>query len=474
MNPFQRLPNETIDAIFIHMHPIDVWRFQQSSKSSERALDPHLLTRPYALNDLMTVACVRGNNGAIRKAVSLGANVSMITLPQSRDQQSSTILCASRHLDTVAILFDLGARLDMDFNGLVDTERRIRERGKSAEFLQLCSERGVRDQFINFQDAIDHSLFDHVADVTEKEFEKWNADDIDKVSILLELGANSTALSEEQPAVTTLSYLIKNIGKQCPAPLCLPIIKLLLSKHPDLNAPSRELTQRVLESQNGFEPAEAAKLDVPVQTHFQPLFVYAYTIETPDSPGYDYLCSHGAKFEPIWQPGAPMEYYDSIPIFRLCQDWVEDGGPLLLNDGQFGVTKVFIERGAVKNVGIRFIKDALRPMMGILHRDANPSILIQRSHTLLKLVLQDGNLNSNMAGEMDDLLLEIVEEATVNGSGNTNLEFSDIVDPLTVALLLGKGAKLTTRAHGNWATKDVRDVVVSHLENDPYNITCDI
>lgn len=67
------------------MHPVDVWRFQQSSKSSERALDPYLRTRPYALNDLMTVACVRGNNGAIQKAVSLGANVSMITLLQSRD-----------------------------------------------------------------------------------------------------------------------------------------------------------------------------------------------------------------------------------------------------------------------------------------------------------------------------------------------------------------------------------------------------
>lgn len=152
----------------------------------------------------------------------------------------------------------------MDFNGLVDTERRIRERGKSAEFLHLCSERGVRDQFIDFQDAIDHSLFDHVADVTDKEFEKWNADDIDKVSILLELGANSTALSEEQPAHTTLSYLIKNMGEQCPAPLCLPIIRLLLSKHPDLNAPSRELTQKVLESQNGFDCAEAGTCPIAV------------------------------------------------------------------------------------------------------------------------------------------------------------------------------------------------------------------
>lgn len=217
-----------------------------------------------------------------------------------------------------------------------------------------------------------------------------------------------------------------------------------------------------------------AKLDVPVQTHFQPLFVYAYTIETPDSPGYDYLCGHGAKFEPIWHPGESVGYYNSISIFRLCQDWVEDGGPLLLDDGQFGVTKLFIERGAVKNVGIRFIKDALRPMMGILHRDANPSILIQRSHTLLKLVLQDVNPNPNMASEMDDLLLEIVEEVTVVGPGNANLEFGDIVDPITVALLLEKGAKLTTRAHGNWATKDVRDVVVSQLEKDPYNITCDI
>ena len=84
MNPFQRLPNEIIDAIFTNMHPVNVWRFQQSAKSSERALDPHLRTRPYALDKLMEFGCKNGNNKAVRKAVSLGADVSVMTISGCR------------------------------------------------------------------------------------------------------------------------------------------------------------------------------------------------------------------------------------------------------------------------------------------------------------------------------------------------------------------------------------------------------
>ena len=207
---------------------------------------------------------------------------------------------------------------------------------------------------------------------------------MERISILLELGASSVTLIQRggEPVGTTLSYLIKCIYDWWDYPLewSLPIFKLLLSKRPDLNAPSLEMTRRFLKDpdvpiswQSWFCPIAVAvghmvalgttevmdmlleagaKLDLPVHASLQPLFTYAMETETYDSPGYEYLCSRGARFEPVWHPQEPVEDHDLLPIFLLCHNWQDE---LLLNDGRFGVLKLFVERGAVKNVGLRFI-----------------------------------------------------------------------------------------------------------------------
>ena len=114
-------------------------------------------------------------------------------------------------------------------------------------------------------------------------------------------------------------------------------------------------------------------------------------------------------------------------------------------------------------------------MMGLDHEGVEPFIVIGRYHFLLNLVLQDGNLNPDLPQEIDNLLLEIVAEATFETTElGMSLNFSNIVDPVTVALLLERGAKLNTAVHDSLTTKDVRDDVASKLKRRPYFIVCNI
>lgn len=508
MNPFQRLPNEILDAIFIHLSPYEVWKAQQCSASTEQALDPHMRTRRSAADYLMLSACDTGNNQAVRKAVSLGADVSVVRpLPtDSSDSERSTIFCASFHPETVNLLLDLGARFDIDFKGVSSEKRKDNERDLSSEFYKLCSDRGITDQFVDFQACIDDSLFNRVQNWW---FEGGGHDGLmNRISILLELGASSVTLLETpgQPTVTTLSHLIRDIQYQYDHYSTLwglPILKLLLSKRPDPNSPSLEMTRKFLNdsdieiSWDTFAcPIAAAvgcmvssgttevmdllleagaKLDLPTHTYFQPLAQYAYLSKTHDGLGYKYLESNGASFEPLWHPGEESVDDDagaSIPILQLCRHLryfspVFYGGTLLGDDKLFGVMRLFIERGAVKNVGIRFIKDVLRPMGHQPYNADTQPIIIERSHILLKLTLQDDNLNPNKPGEIRGLFSEIVDQAINNPAGTQRV---NIIDPIIVAMLLQKGARLETRSR----TKEARDRVVSQLQRDPYNISFDI
>lgn len=506
MNPFQRLPNEILDAIFIHLEPEEVWTTQQCSASTERTLDPHMRTRRHAIDHLMWWACENGNNQAVRKAISLGADVSILrALPHQRSEHS-TVLYASFHPDTANLLLDLGARFGIEFKGASIDMRKDYERDLSPEFYKLCSDRGITEQFVDFQACIDDCLFERIQNWW---FESGDYDaGMKRISILLELGASSVTLLEtpEQPTVTTLSCLIRNIQDwydHYSTLWGLPILRLLLSKRPNPNSPSLEMTRKFLNDPDipiswdaftcpiaaavgcivSFGTTEVmdllleagAKLDLPTHTYFQPLAQYAYLSRTYDGIGYKYLENNGASFEPLWHPEEESVDDDagaSIPILKLCRDLryfspVFYGGTLLGDDNLFGVMKLFIERGAVRNVGIRFIKDVLRPM-GHLPYDADTQpIIIERSYLLLKLTLQDDNLNPNKPGEICALFSEIADQAINNpaGAGRVN-----IIDPIIVAMLLQKGARLETRSR----TKEARDHVISQLQRDPYNISFDI
>ncbi|RBR21403.1 uncharacterized protein FIESC28_04940 [Fusarium coffeatum] len=509
MNPFQKLPNEIIDAIFTNMHPANVWRFQQSAKSSERALDPHLRTRRYALDQLIEFGCKYGNNRAVRKALSLGADVSVMTVFGFGGYlQKSTILSASLHLDTVTLLFDLGARLDIS----PDRNCHGLQKYNTAEFFKLCSDRGARDQFDDFQSCIDRSLLENLPYIGES-----HDDAIDKVSMLMELGANPTKCMDEyfdRTAVskliadmegehykrTEVSKLVTDTEGSYSTSWGFPVLELLLSSEQlDLNSPSLWLTEDFLKNTE-MPPSQVqspiaaavrhmavtgstqimdmlleagAKLNLPVHASLQPLLVYADATGNPDGPGYDYLCSHGATFEQTWHPEDFVEDYDSRPIFLLCSVW--NRPPFILDVGNLGVITLFIERGAVKDVEIRFIKNSLRPMMGMDHEGAIPFNVIARYHFLLKLVLRDANISPSMSDEMNDLLREIVAETTVETTElGLSLDFSNIVDPVAVALLLERGAKLNAAVHGSWTTQDVRHDVASKLEKQPYFIVCNI
>lgn len=194
MNPFQRLPNEIIDAIFIHLRPDEVWTTQQCSISTERALDPHMRTRRSAADHLMLWACDTGNNQAVLKAVSLGADVSAVraSLNDSSDSERSTIYCARYNLDTVRLLLDLGARLDMDFKGFSDKGWKCFQGDLGPEVYQLFSDRGITDQFIDFQACIDQCLYLQIESGWSDT--KDIAEALKRISILLKLGASSVTI----------------------------------------------------------------------------------------------------------------------------------------------------------------------------------------------------------------------------------------------------------------------------------------
>ncbi|CAG7563854.1 unnamed protein product [Fusarium equiseti] len=468
MDPFTRLPNEIIDAIFIHLRPDEVWTTQQCSTSTERALDPHLRTRLHAIDYLMWWACRDGNNKAVRKAVSLGADVSVVrAVPGDRsDSEHSTIHCACYNLDTVRLLLDLGVRLDIDFKGVADEGRENLERNFNPEVYKLFSDRGMTDQFIDFKDSIDHCLSQEIIGWWNEIVE--GPDIMENISILLELGASSVTLIQNPGGFTgtTLSYTIKCMHDWYdyqPAPWCLPILKLLLSKRPDLNAPSLEITGRFLRDPDVLMWWEA---------HVCPIAAAVWCMVVL---GYEYLISHGASFEPVWHLGESGRDIDSTPIFFLCKDWHDsiglEGRTLLFDDGKLGIIKLFIERGSVKKLGLRFVKNVLRPITDEeIEGDKQPAV-IERSHILLRLILRDENLDPNNRGAIHELISEIVDQAFANVSGSGQfLYFSNIIDSILVAILLQKGAKLETRS----LTKDVRDYVVSELQRDPYNIRIDI
>ena len=382
MNPFTRLPNEIIDEIFFRLDTAVIWKFQQSSPSPETLLDSHLRVRPHALDELMFYGCQHGNNEAVRKAVSLGANVS-ITSRNGYDQ--STILCASTHLKTVSLLFDLGARLDVHGRGFTTRDRREAEDTRCPKFYQLCWNRGASDQFVDFQGSIDSALYMEVLRAKWSTFlmssqpYEWSHA-ICSVQSLVKLGANSTATFEENPGRgTILSRFIHDCTNRSSTLPGASFIKLLLSEQSDINAAALQMTHGFLEQRPDGSLLQCtcpivaavqhmgrhastvildslleagAKLDLPVHASLQPLFTYAMETETYDSPGYEYLCSRGARFEPVWHPQELIEDHDLLPIFLLCHNWQDE---LLLNDGRFGVLKLFVERGAVKNVGLRFI-----------------------------------------------------------------------------------------------------------------------
>ncbi|KAL4722099.1 hypothetical protein ACLX1H_010869 [Fusarium chlamydosporum] len=499
MNPFANLPNEIIDKIFSDLGPVEIWTFQQASPSCERALDHHLQARPNALEELMQWACCNGNNTAVRKAVSLGADLNVIR-SSTGSVRSSTIITASDHMDTVSLLFDLGARLDANPDPEHTYQRRREEENRQPKFYKLCYERGVQDQFVNFQASLDSRFYWMVMlALLARHYER--APDIKNIKICLDAGANACAPFENKHrGYSTLSNAIwRSVYKLVPLP-DLPIIKLLLSRKPDVNALALLITEEYLEEPNEPHRWEAcpivaatcwlalrgstkmmdmllkagAKLDLPVHPKLNPLVVYARKMGSYNAEGYEYLFKHGAKIEPHWHPNEIVEGPETVPILLLWESY--RGRACLLLDEKYAALKLFIQKGALKGIGLQFIQEYFRRPVDQDNETEKQSVMADRSYKLLKLVLEDENFESStMMEDLEELFMEITHQAIfLSGqTGSSGLSFTSFVDPILAGLLLKKGVMLRANAQNLSMIRLLKDGIVSSLQGHPYYIECD-
>ncbi|QPC79058.1 hypothetical protein HYE68_009810 [Fusarium pseudograminearum] len=453
-NPFRNLPNEIIDLIFNHLLPSEVWMVQNSIKSTEHALDSHLLARQHAVDDLMEWACRQGSLQAVDKAVSLGADTSLVQVPETSVLRSptSTIALASNHLDLVKHLFHLGANLRPHLQKDIQSEIFL---GQKPQLLKLCLEHCSKDQFTDLQVNLDQALFRFVSGVHYPRSLPIIADILDKVRYWLELGANPTALC--RGGTTSLDIAILSFTNlrhtYYPSSIVDPLVNLLLSAKPDLNANALYETQNFMAEggriQSQYCPIRSAifhtfctkstkilelllqagaKLDLPVYAELNPLVYYASICRVYDADLFDFLFSHGASVRPKWLHDERGEYHDVTPIHKLWEHW--GGRRCLLDDYKFAVIKLFIGRHAVQDIAAEFVRHLFRPRAIIDDETEFKPLMMKRSRVILKLILQNCNFKTSMVEEMEDLFHEIIQLE------KTNSPWESIVDPILKDMLM--------------------------------------
>ncbi|EKJ73696.1 hypothetical protein FPSE_06314 [Fusarium pseudograminearum CS3096] len=452
-NPFRNLFNEIIDMIFNHLSPSDVWMVQNSIKSTEHMLDSHLLARRHAVDDLMEWACRQGSIQAVNKAVLLGADPSLVQVPETSVLRYpiSTIALASNHLDLVKHLFHLGATLPPHVHEDIHAEVFF---GQKPQLLKICLEHCPKYQFTNLQVNLDLALERQVRCTIVTTSDK-RAAAMDKVKYWLELGANPTALC--RGGTTSLDIAILSFTNlrhtYYPSSIVDPLVNLLLSAKPDLNANALYETQNFMAEggriQSQYCPIRSAifhmfctkstkilelllqagaKLDLPVYAELNPLVYYASICRVYDADLFDFLFSHGASVRPKWLHDERGVYHDVTPIHKLWEHW--GGRRCLLDDYKFAVIKLFIGRHAVQDIAAQFVRHLFRPRAIIDDETEFKPLMMKRSRVILKLILRNCNFKTSMVEEMEDLFHEIIQLE------RTNSPWESIVDPILKDMLI--------------------------------------
>ncbi|KAI6752174.1 hypothetical protein HG531_006870 [Fusarium graminearum] len=432
-NPFRNLLNEIINMIFNHLYPSDVWMVQNSIKSTKHMLDSHLLARRHAVDDLMGWACRQGSIQAVNKAVSLGADPSLVQVPETSVLRypTSTIALASNHLDLVKHLFHLGANLPPHVHEDIHAEVFF---GQKPQLLKICLEHCTKDQFTNLQADLDLALERQVRCTIVTTSDK-RAAAMDKVKYWLELGANPTALC--RGGTTSLDIAILSFTNlrhtYCPSSIVDPLVNLLLSAKPDLNANALYETQKFMEVGDSTKIMEllleaGAKLDLPLYAELNPVVYYASICRVYDAELFDFLFSHGASVRPKWLHDDRGEYHDVTPIHKLWEHW--GGRRCLLDDYKFAVIKLFIGRHAVQNIAAQFVRHLFRPRSSIDDKTEFKPLMMKRSRVILELILRNCNFKTTMVEEMEDLFHEIIQLE------KTNSPWESIVDPILKDMLM--------------------------------------
>ncbi|KAF4974514.1 hypothetical protein FZEAL_8592 [Fusarium zealandicum] len=503
---FESLPLELFEPIIFNMGPIALASLRQGNKSLNQTLGPYMFSNRKAVNQLMRWGCVHGEIWAIQKALSLGADPSMVEIPikgedyggrASTPVQTPTLCLAARryHYQVTEFLLLFGAQLDL--NGVHHYQiKALRQRlfdCQRPELLLLYLEYGLRDMIPRFQDGIDDALRSSVKACLGLENHR----------IWLSLGANPIApggkCKREPESALSLAILSGSI----------PVARLLLSLTINWNISAQRLPYTSQTAMN--KPSNRPWLAVPMlaaayrmATHgttdmmelllkagadinvvvggyweqsyamilrlTSPLLTYAFAIDfaaetvpgklTPHR-GFKYLLKKGAELQ-LRDPEGSLTVWSSISVLHRIWSKANDRDRLL-DKRLYGVLRLLIANGGANGMTLSFMLP-LSDMRGAPCPWANKpdptcdkafQIAMARWRSLLDLLLQHHDYRKCSIHEMLFKFILRLNNLLGDSCFTTNSEYRldvDATQPITIQQLLDRGANLNHRAQIRYKT----------------------
>lgn len=452
---FEDLPTDILLPILSDLNIRQIATLQQCSKFLNRSLEPYTFSMPNTVDRLMRWGCIHGEKWAITKALTYGADVSVVEiLMMSRRGQTqepkpiraSTLgLAAGREqYGIIKFLLESGARLDHP-NIHPTQSRALRQalfKPQKPRLLQLCLALGAKDQIPQFQSGIDEALISSV---------KQNHG-LDNCRTWLDLGANPTSIGgkKQWDPETALSMAIMSGSVQ--------ITRLLLSRKPSLSIPKRclsytdnhtryysscqpwhaipilaaarymathgktDMLEMIIEAggdinasvegyMEGYDGPLVRLRGVPT---ISPLYTYLYSVNPCDetisttlkpSRGIEILYDKGVKHIEVDWNLTNLTFNHPCPLIMLC--WARWGGfKCLLSGEAYDMLKVLVQKGAAKHaVGQLLVPPTGWPRKqprtdgkGSPYTPAEYDLIMCRWSSLLKLMLVDDNFSDGRDG----------------------------------------------------------------------------
>ncbi|RSM19964.1 hypothetical protein CDV31_001324 [Fusarium ambrosium] len=500
---FESLPVEVFETIIQKTDLIDIWRLQQCNSALEITLDPYIIAEPHGVHKLMAWGCLRGNIWAIKKALSLGADISTVEVAW----RPNSVLCSTlglaarrKHHDTFEFLLKSGAQPDVTVHTSQSTTfKRHLFAPEFPRFVQLCQNHGVKDSIPNIQANLDEALVEAVKMNLKLEIcQSW-----------MDLGANPTGqVGKSWNPETALSLAISlgsitlakaMISRGCH--LDLPIQSQLPIAYPPkqqmepwkyipMIAAARHLALKGKTDMIELLLESGADINVKCRAWFEDWtdhLKYTERIITPLSTyllnvDFDVEWKHSPSRMVGWflNKGANIRSTDPTHL-DLLDLWKHfKGGRCLLNNEIFTIIKLFLENGAAKGKVPQWLAGQGLDSSKQFPFD-NPITLeqqavgIERWSIIIDMLLKDDNFEGGLTEHLDTLLMELLgyimdclfrwnHDAPDPCTPELETKFYDISHPIMIQKLLERGASInatTLRLHG----KAVLTVVSSKWGN---------
>lgn len=509
---FESLPLEMFELVVQQTSLVDIWNLQQCNTALEITLDPYMLANPHAAHKLMRWGCLEGNTWAIKKAISLGADVSAVQVAWREDDTSilsSTLGLAAttcQH-DAFEFLLKSGAQPDVAIHNNQSASFKNRLfTPQLPRFIQLCQDYGLKDRIPNLQVNLDEALVESV---------KMNLG-LDICQTWMDLGANPTSrVGKSWNPETALALAILSgsitlakvmISRGCdlevsgfPGPKRLAfeqtpkrdllepwrsvpmiaaarrlateghrdMIELLLEAGADINAQCRGWME-------SFQ--RRPHRESHVQRAITPLWTYLLSVDlnnldpkTSPCQMVNWLLSQGASIRLAdTHQDIPMELLDLWRHFK--------GARCLLNDDIYAIIKLLLENGAAKDKVPQWLTEqGLNPGQFLprkYHFNMDEeAVCIQRWGVIVDLLLQDDNFDGGLSPHLDGLLMRLVHRIMhylfkcdeVSGIRHPGLltDTYDVGHPIMIQRLLARGARINA---ASFRCSD-GELILSYLTN---------